>query len=225
MRRIHRNSYAIQSKIQRMCAVFKNFSARGWCDATSTNISVRHGSEVVISKSGGAKEAYGPADFLRMPLLAPRQLTDWLNTAEGGALSKSLGRPSAETPLHLAIYQKHASAGAVIHTHSMACTLLSELAPASRQLSLPALEMAKGVRGVHDHLSPLKLPVFANSQDMVALAELYSSYQSRASIEYGLILRGHGLYAFGKDLAEAKRHVETYEYLLNYMLSLKSALG
>lgn len=224
MRRIHRNSYAIQNKIQRMCAVFKNFSARGWCDATSTNISIRHGGDLIISKSGGAKEAYGPADFLRLPLLAPQQLAGWVRT-EGAALAKSQGRPSAETPLHLAIYAKHPEAGAVIHTHSIACTLLSDLAPASSQLTLPAVEMAKGICGVVDHLSQLSLPVFANSQDMVSLAELYSSYQNRASIEYGLILRGHGLYAFGKDLAEAKRHVETYEYLLSYMLRLKSVLS
>lgn len=214
--RIHRNSYAIHSHIAKMCRIFKRFADKGWCEATSTNISVRHGDAIIISKSGGAKESYGDSDFLRLPL------SDDPFDPQRGAHE---GRPSAETPLHLALYRKFPSVGAVIHTHSLACTLLSELSPASRQLELPALEMAKGIRGVMDHRQQLELPVFPNSQDMKAVSDEVIAYQNRGAIAYGLILRGHGLYAYGRDLDEAKRHVETYEYLLAYLFQLKTALS
>lgn len=211
--RIHRNSYYVNGQIAKICNIFRVFSARGWCDATSTNISVRCGDDIVISKSGGAKEAYGQGDFLRLPIEHPAELS---LQGQGSA------KPSAETPLHMQIYRLRPSAGAVIHTHSIACTLLSELSPASQSLTLPALEMCKGIRGVMDHQQRLTLPIFSNSQDMVAVAEAFASYESRGAIQMGLILRGHGLYAYGRDLAEAKRHVETYEYLLSYLLQLKS---
>lgn len=215
--RIHRNSYYVRGQIAKICQIFKTFAARGWCDATSTNISVRHGSDVVISRSGGAKEHYGHQDFLRLPLDEREAATS------GGSLPPR--RPSAETPLHLAIYRKFPAVGAVVHTHSLACTLLSELAPAQDHLQLPALEMAKGISGVTDHRQTLTLPIFANSQDMVSVGAEFTAYQSRGAIERGLILRGHGLYAFGADLAEAKRHAETYEYLLAYLYQLKTVVG
>lgn len=213
--RIHRNSYYIRGQVAKICQVFRTFAARGWCDATSTNISVRCGDEVLISRSGGAKESYGDGDFLRLPL------------SDAGVSGQSMtrARPSAETPLHLAIYRKLPSVGAVVHTHSLACTLLSELAPARSHLQLPALEMAKGIQGVADHHEALSLPIFANSQDMVQVGEQFTAYHSRGSIEKGLILRGHGLYAYGADLAEAKRHAETYEYLLAYLYQLKTVVS
>lgn len=215
--RIHRNSYYIRGQVAKICQIFKTFAARGWCDATSTNISVRCGNEVLISRSGGAKESYGDGDFLRLPLSGPM--------GQGEPVAQPGARPSAETPLHLAIYRKLPSVGAVIHTHSLACTLLSELSPALSHLQLPALEMAKGIKGVADHHEALRLPIFANSQDMVQVGEEFTAYQSRGAIEKGLILRGHGLYAYGADLAEAKGHVETYEYLLAYLYQLKTVVG
>lgn len=211
--RIHRNSYYLRGQVAKICQIFKVFAQRGWCAATSTNISVRHGDEVLISRSGGAKEDYGDRDFLRLRL------------SGGGESPAPHARPSAETPLHLAIYRKLPSVGAVVHTHSLACTLLSELAPARSHLPLPALEMAKGIAGVRDHHQELALPIFANSQDMVAVGAEFTAYQSRGAIERGLILRGHGLYAYGANLAEAKRHAETYEYLLAYLYQLKTVVG
>ena len=31
----------------------------------------------------------------------------------------------------------------------------------------------------------------------------------------GFLIRGHGLYAWGRDIAEARRHVEGLEFLLS----------
>jgi methylthioribulose-1-phosphate dehydratase len=39
-----------------------------------------------------------------------------------------------------------------------------------------------------------------------------------------LLLRGHGLYTWGSDLAEAKRHVEILEFLLEVVGRMRNSV-
>jgi methylthioribulose-1-phosphate dehydratase len=122
-------------------------------------------------------------------------------------------KPSAETPLHLLLYRTM-GAGAVLHTHSLSAALLSKLAHYEGQVRLTGWELLKGLRGIDTHDTEIILPVFPNSQDMQTLSTHVEQSLSKKQSCYGFLLAGHGLYAWGKDITEAKRHLEVYEYLL-----------
>lgn len=180
-----------------------------WCEGTSTNISIRYGNKFLISTSGLDKQNITENDFI-------------LVNKFGLPLSFSTKKPSAETLLHLAIYEKNPKINAVIHTHSVNSTLLTESRKNSSLIDLPKVEMLKGIKGVESHLQDLNIPVFCNNQNMKELALEYKDFNPQGKIQYGLLLRGHGLYSYGATLEEAKRHSETYECLFDYLIKFKS---
>jgi methylthioribulose-1-phosphate dehydratase len=74
--------------------------------------------------------------------------------------------------------------------------------------------MLKGLRGVATHEHREWLPIVDNSQDVPALAgEIAALVVERPEL-HGFLVRGHGLYTWGEDPAEARRHVEILEFLL-----------
>jgi methylthioribulose-1-phosphate dehydratase len=175
---------------------------RGWCDGTGGNFSV------VLER-----------DPLRL-LMAPSGVdkgsvrADELIEVDGfGQVVRGDGRASAETLLHLEIVVR-CGAGAVLHTHSQAATLLSRwaLASANGAIVLEQLEMLKGLEGVTTHDTAVHLPVLANDQDLRRLSERAAPLLAAAP--QGLLIAGHGLYAWGSDLFTARRHLEILEFLL-----------
>ena len=102
----------------------------------------------------------------------------------------------------------------MLHTHSVWSTTLSDLHAADGGLSIEGYEMLKGLAGVKTHEHREWLPIIENSQDMTALAETVSRILRADEGMHAFILRRHGLYTWGKDLAEAKRHCEILEFLL-----------
>ena len=74
--------------------------------------------------------------------------------------------------------------------------------------------MLKGLERVRTHQHREWLPILENSQDMAALALSAEETLLRRADTHGFLLRGHGLYTWGEDLAQAKRHVEILEFLL-----------
>src|SRR5438046_10736274 len=94
----------------------RDFHTRGWVLGTSGNFSTvisRKPLKLIITASSVSKGDIRPADVLMIG-------------ANGAPLGKSAARPSAETALHVAIAQSR-GAGAVLHTHSVWSTMLSEL--------------------------------------------------------------------------------------------------
>jgi len=61
------------------------------------------------------------------------------------------------------------------------------------------------------------LPIIDNSQDMPALAESIGEKLNEHPNAHGFLLRRHGLYSWGETLAQAKRHIEIFEFLLETM--------
>jgi len=122
------------------------------------------------------------------------------------------GKPSDESPLHVMI-AKTKNAGAVLHTHSVWSTILSERHSASGGLKIEGFEMLKGLRGVDTHLHREWIPIVDNSQDMSQLAQTLTRVLTVSPLVHAVLLRRHGLYTWGQDLKEAKRHVEILEFL------------
>ena len=144
---------------------------------------------------------------------------DFLLVDENGVSEHNDRKPSAETLLHSAIYN-HTGARAVFHVHTTNSTLLSNRALEGQDKSCPyicfsELEMLKGL-GFKTHEVKVTIPIIENSQDMKHLADLVPGYINKDVP--GLILKGHGLYAWGKTVHEAKRHVEIFEFLFEYRI-------
>lgn len=178
---------------------------RGWCDGTGGNFSctLEHDPLLLLMAPSGVDKGS----------LSPEQLIIVDHT---GMVVQGIGRASAETQLHLTIVEE-TGAGAVLHTHSQAGTLLSqqykpEPGAEPGALVLRDLEMLKGFEGVDTHATSVSIPVLVNDQNLQHLSSQARPLLNRAP--HGLLIAGHGLYAWGRDLANARRHLEIHEFLL-----------
>jgi methylthioribulose-1-phosphate dehydratase len=126
------------------------------------------------------------------------------------------GKPSDESLLHIRIV-KDRGAGAVLHTHSIWNTILSDLYASAGGVTIDGYEMLKGLQGVRTHEHTEWLPIIENSQDMPSLADAVGKTLSEHKEAHGFLLRRHGLYSWGDTLAQAKRHIEILEFLLETM--------
>ena len=191
-----------------------DFYTRGWVLGTSGNFSrvlSRKPLRLMITASSVSKGNIQPADVLTVG-------------ADGAPVGKSGGRPSAETALHLAVVRSQ-GAGAVLHTHSVWSTTLSELYGAERGLRLSGFEMLKGLEGVRTHDHTEWVPILENDQDIPALARRVEGVMEQSPAIHGFLLRAHGLYTWGSDLAQARRHVEILEFLLETTGRLHTLTG
>ena len=141
----------------------------------------------------------------------------FLEIDEEASVLRGSGRPSAETLLHLAVV-RGAGAGAVLHTHSVWSTVLSGTHARHGGIALEGYEMLKGLEGVRTHKHREWLPILENSQDMMELAERVTGILQESSGIHGFLLREHGLYTWGVSLADAKRHVEILEFLMEVLV-------
>jgi len=189
------------------------FHRRGWALGTSGNFSAvltRDPLRVLISRSGVDK-----GEMTRDQIL----LVD-----EGGAVVAGNGKPSDETVVHVAVARQR-GAGAVLHTHSVWNTLLSEAAGDEGGLLVEGLEMLKGLTGVTTHEHAEWVPIVENTQDYGLMTAEVSRVLVAHPRAHGLLLRGHGLYTWGRDLGEARRHVEILEFLFEVTGRLYAATG
>lgn len=128
-------------------------------------------------------------------------------------VSNHNAKPSDESLLHIRIVQTR-GAGAVLHTHSVWNTMLSDLYARRGGVNIEGYEMLKGLQGVRTHDHNEWLPIVKNSQDMPALADTVADTLNNHSSAHGFLLERHGLYTWGDDLSQAKRHIEILEFLL-----------
>ena len=132
-------------------------------------------------------------------------------------------RSSAETLLHTQLYRRFPEVGCVLHTHSQVQTIASRLYAGAGRVHLEGYELLKAFAGNTTHEAAIDVPVFANTQDMPTLAAQVDALLDRQRL-WGYLIDGHGLYAWGTDMAEARRHLEAFEFLLDCELQLR-ALG
>jgi methylthioribulose-1-phosphate dehydratase len=187
----------------KLATIAANFHVRGWVLGTSGNLSVvvdREPLRLAITGSGVDKGALATAQIL-------------LIDEHAQVVSGYRAKPSDESLLHIRI-AKERGAGAVLHTHSVWSTMLSDLYANDGGLAIEGYEMLKGLAGIKTHEHREWLPILENSQDMFALAEKVGDTLKQHPDCHGFLLRRHGLYTWGIDLEEAKRHVEILEFLL-----------
>jgi len=179
----------------------RRFDQRGWVLGTSGNFSVvveREPLRLAITPSATFKGQLRADEILEMD--------------ERGLVATG-ARPSAEALLHVEIVRAR-GAGAVLHTHSIWSTLLSEAHGAGGGLTIDGYEMLKGLEGVRTHDHREWLPIVENDQDIPRLSGVVRAMLERYPDAHGFLIRRHGLYTWGADLLQAVRHVEILEFLL-----------
>lgn len=192
-------------------AVARLFGRRGWTPATSSNFSVRLDAEqVAVTISGRDKTRLGAKDMMRLDLAG-----NAIDAPAPGVL------PSAEAGLHLALYRRDPAVGAVLHTHAPNAVLTTRLRPEAEGVKLAGYELLKAFSGVTTHDTVLDIPIIANSQDIDALAAAADQRLDAVDgVCWSYLVRDHGVYAWGPDLASALRHLEALDYLLGIELEL-----
>jgi methylthioribulose-1-phosphate dehydratase len=195
---------AAQSSVARELArIGRRFYARGWALGTSGNFSA------VVSRAPFRLAI--TASAVNKGGMQPRHI---LHTDERGKpVGRKAARPSAETMLHLEIVRCRGAA-AVLHTHSVWGTMLSELHAAAGGMTLEGYEMLKGLTGVRTHDHREWIPILENDQDMARLSRRVADTLRTHDGARAFLLRRHGLYTWGATLGEAERHVEVLEFLL-----------
>jgi len=186
----------------------RRLGAQGLTPATSSNFSMRLDADhAAITVSGRDKGALGATDIMVIDLQ--------------GEPVGTAARPSAETLLHTQIYRRYPAANAVLHTHSRTQTVASRLFAGAGVIRLEDYELLKAIAGHTTHETHIDLPVFPNTQDMAELVTRVEAWIQADKPLYGYLIDGHGIYTWGRDMAEAERHIEAFEFLLGCELDLR----
>jgi methylthioribulose-1-phosphate dehydratase len=191
-----------QRQVQALIEAGRELHARGWVPATSGNFSARlSGGEIALTVSGRHKGKLDASGLMRADLDGRPVGTDQ--------------RPSAETLLHTQLYRRYPDVGVVLHVHSVNATLISRAVQRSgaHDLVLAGYELLKAFPGSTTHDSAMRVPVFANDQDIPRLAARVDAWLDANDPVYGYLIAGHGLYAWGRDMAETLRHLEAFDFL------------
>ena len=192
----------------RLAALTADFHRRGWTPATSSNFSFRIDTEhCAVSASGGDKSSIRPDDLL-------------VTHIDGRIIDAAPGsRPSAEAGLHQALYRRDPTIGAVLHTHAPRAVIAARVL-LDRPIRLRDYELLKAFDDIDSHDAELSVPVIGNDQDISRLARAADSALSQTQGAWAYLIAGHGVYAWGRDLDAAARHLEALDYLLGVELEL-----
>ncbi|MEZ3158407.1 methylthioribulose 1-phosphate dehydratase [Microbacterium sp. BWR-S6Y] len=195
-----------------LAAEARRFSGYGWMRGTSGNLSIvvdRDPLVLAVTASGLDKSELTDRDVV-------------LIDADGEALDADDPRPpSAEAGLHAHIAAR-TGAGAVFHVHAFDAVVAGHRWPGG--VEIRDMEMLKGI-GHRAHDETVTIPVIRNHQDMTVEAAWFDEVYRPATAEVpevpALIVASHGMYAWGADVAAARRHLEIAEWLLRFTVATR----
>lgn len=186
----------------------RELALAGWTPATSSNFSMRVDRDhAAITISGRDKGKLGRDDIMLVDM-------------QGKAVGTS-ARPSAETDLHTQIYRRYPDINVVLHTHSRTQSVASRLFAREGVVKLEGWELQKAIAGQTTHDAELAIPVFPNTQHMPELVAQVDAWIDAGKPLHAYLINGHGIYTWGRDMAETRRHLEALEFLLGCELDLR----
>ncbi|KTS12487.1 methylthioribulose 1-phosphate dehydratase [Microbacterium testaceum] len=195
-----------------LAAEASRFSGYGWMRGTSGNLSVvvdRDPLVLAVTASGLDKSELTDRDVV-------------LIDAAGESLDPGDPRPpSAEAGLHAHIAAR-TGANAVFHVHAFDAVVAGHRWPEG--VEIRDMEMLKGI-GHLAHDETVTIPVIRNHQDMTVEAAWFDEVYLPGTAEVpevpALIVASHGIYAWGADVAAARRHLEITEWLLRFAVATR----
>ena len=164
---------------------YKKVAAIGLNEGSSGNLSVRFGDRMLISPNGATEESISVDTIVETSL-------------DGDYRGDRL--PSSEWRMHAAIYQKHADAGAVVHTHSDYC-----VAVASHEMPLPGFHYLVGVFG-GDDVPCVPYSTFGRQK-------LADDASEAVTERTACLLANHGMIARGPNLRRAVNQAHRLEIM------------
>ncbi len=191
----------IEKLKRELAATIRAYNLKGWSPATSTNYSFRTKVDdelIYVSRSGVDKSLFSETDFIEI---------DRFGQAKS---ENNIAVPSAETLIHCVLYDLFPETSVILHSHSVYPVLVSQ--KTENCVKFEGYEIQKGFSGQLSHTNEISIPIFENTQDMTAFSKVLS-HKKALLTNHAFIIKKHGTYAWGKTLFEAKRHLETLEYL------------
>lgn len=190
----------------------QEFYRRGWAMGTSGNFSVllaRKPMRLAITSAGNEKATLDDTNFLEID--------------DDAEILHGFGRPSDETLLHLSIYRLRPKARCILFSHSVWGTILSDVFFVDGAVRLKGYELLKGLAGVETHEHTEVIPIVENSQDHLAISHVVENVLLENKDIHGIFLRRHGLYTWGETVAQARKHVEIFEFLFEVTERMRSS--
>lgn len=189
-----------------LCELMRRFYVLGWVSGTGGGISIKDpAGGYWLAPSGVHKELLSPDDLFRFE----DDLETCVEPRNGGKLTECF-------PLFQTIFRAR-GAGAVIHSHSIWSSLVTRVCEGD--FSIVDFEMQKGISG-HGVFSPLRVPIIANTEREPELTGALAEALERDERAFAVLVRGHGVYIWGDDWKQAKRHAECYDYLFRAKVEL-----
>lgn len=196
-----------QARAAELVEAGRYLHTKGWVPATSGNFSARlSDGSVAVTVSGRHKGELRLDDIMRVD-------------TEGRSLDGQ--KPSAETLLHLALYRRYPTVGAVLHPHSPNATLAARLF--AHELVLEDYELLKALEGIATHEARVVVPIFPNDQNISRLALRVDEYLELHGDIHAYIIAGHGFYTWGSSVKDALRHAEALEFLFDLEMRLRGS--
>lgn len=190
-----------------ICDLCRHLYTLGWVSGTGGGISVRSGDKIYMAPSGVQKERLNPEDMFVLDLK--------------GEIVKSPASPaygvSACRPLFMHAFQLR-NAGAVIHSHSMNAMLATLIS--GKTFRITGIEMQKGIAGV-GVFDTHEVPIIDNTAHECDLADSLKEALLAHPKSNAVLVRGHGVYVWGKDWIQAKTQAECYDYLFEAAVKMK----
>lgn len=184
---------------QKLSETIRSYHHKGWSPATSTNYSFMDDNDTIwVSRSGIDKSQFSEEDFITVDS----------NGVSTGKYSEI--KPSAETLIHCILYNLFPKTKVILHSHSVFPVLISSVY--EKEVVFEGYEVQKGFAGETTHENAVNIPIFDNTQNMNDFAKTLAVNVEKIN-HHCFIMRKHGTYAWGENLFEAKRHLETLEYL------------
>lgn len=191
-----------QAALNKLRNIKTELAIWNWFPGNSGNLSLRVGGfspdqfHFAINASGTDKPVNTSEEFL------------FADTA-GNPCETTRLKPCKETPIHAKIYRM-TGCGAIFHVHTVYNSLLSEYYGDQGYVPAKGIEMIKDL-GIWEVNTEIQIPVLPNYADIPSIAKLIPG-TFKPEIP-GILLRNHGIFAWGRDAFEAKRHLEAFEFI------------
>ena len=194
-----------QKEWEQLSEIKAELAERDWFMGTSGNLSLKlaNSSQFLITASGKDKKKQTSEDFL-------------LVDSNGNAVEDTPLKPSAETLLHVDIYQK-TKAQCVLHVHTVENNVISELYGDKGKVTFQGNEIIKAT-GRWEEDAELTIPIIPNPAHIPTLAAEFSKYITEDN--GAVLIRNHGITVWGRNGLEAKKTLEACEFLFQYQLLL-----
>jgi len=199
-----------QEAFAQLTEIKTTFAARGWFQATGGNLSIRIGDYTpdqftfAITASGKDKAVNTSEDYL-------------IVDQDGTPIEATKLKPSAETCIHQEIYRL-TGAKAIFHVHTVFNNLASTIYSDQGFIPVRSVELIKAL-GIWEQDAEIEIPILPNYADVPKIVPLIAS-RIVPRIP-GIVLDKHGIYAWGDSVFAAKRHLEAFEFLFEYVYRLK----